>query len=154
VSTAKQTIEAYVDGACTNNPGPAGFGIVLLSGRNRKEISGYLGLGTNNVAELTAALVALRAIRERDRPVRLLTDSAYVHGLVSYNWKPKANRALVAALRAEAKLFPHLEVVRVPGHAGVPENERADVLAREAITLAAPPVSLRDLLGPAPGCKA
>jgi ribonuclease HI len=146
VSAGKSTVEAYVDGACTGNPGPAGFGVVLLAGRHRKELSGYLGMGTNNVAELTAALVALRAIRDRDRPVRLLTDSAYVLGFLVHAWKPKANRALVAALRAEARRFPQLVASRVPGHAGVPGNERADALAREAIVRTAPAVSLRELL--------
>ena len=148
MTDAKPPIDAWVDGACTGNPGPCGFGVVLCSGARRKEISGFLGLGTNNVAELTAALVALQAIRDRERPMRLLTDSAYVHGLLSHPWKPKANRALVAALRAEARRFPHLEFVRVRGHAGVPENERADTLARDAVARSAPPVSLRELLTP------
>ena len=139
-------IDAYVDGACTGNPGPAGYGVVLLSGRLRKELRGFLGMATNNVAELAAALAALRAIRDRTRPLRLLTDSAYVHGLMTRPWKPKANRSLVAALRAEAQLFLQLQVVRVPGHAGVAENERADALAREAIALRAPAVVLRELI--------
>ena len=125
----KPPIEAWVDGACTGNPGPCGFGVVLCSGAQRKEISGFLGMGTNNVAELAAALAALRAIRDRERLLRLYTDSAYVHGLVTRPWKPKANRALVAALRAEARTFQRAEFVRVRGHAGVPENERADARA-------------------------
>jgi ribonuclease HI len=128
-------IDAYVDGACTGTPGPAGYGVVLISGRHRKELCGFLGPATNNVAELAAALAALRAIRDRTRPLRLLTDSAYVHGLMSYPWK-----------RAEARLVPCLQVVRVPGHAGVAGNERADALAREAIARAAPAVVLRELI--------
>jgi ribonuclease HI len=149
MATEKPVVEAWVDGACTYNPGPAGIGIVLICGRHRKEISGCLGRGTNNVAELAAAIVALRAIRDPERRVRLLTDSAYVHGLITLGWKPKANRALVRTLRAEAARFPHLEVVHVPGHAGVPENERADALAREAIARGEPPISVPELVAKA-----
>lgn len=142
-------IDAYTDGACFGNPGPAGFGVVLSSGARRRELSGYLGDATNNIAELTAMLVALRAIRDRGRPVRLYTDSGYARGLVVLGWKAKANRELVAALRAEAARFPRLEVVHVPGHAGIAGNERADRLAREAINRGGPYVDLRELFAPA-----
>ena len=145
--TAKRAgIDAYVDGACSGNPGPAGLGVVLVSGGHRKEISAYLGQATNNVAELASMLVALRAIRDPSRRVRLFTDSSYARGLLALGWKPKANRALVEALRTEASRFPRLETIQVPGHAGVPENERADQLARDAIALRAPVLEVLDLV--------
>jgi ribonuclease HI len=105
----------------------------MLSGRHRKEVSEYLGIGTNNVAELTAILRALELVKDRSRLVRLHTDSAYAIGVVSKGWKAKANQELVADLRALSAQFPLLQFVKVAGHAGVPENERADELAREAV---------------------
>lgn len=143
---SSEPIIAYTDGACSGNPGPAGIGVVLLAGRHRKELTGYLGRATNNVAELAAMLVALRAVRDPSRVVRLYTDSGYARGLLTLGWKAKANRALVEALRAEAARFDRLEVIQVPGHAGVPENERADQLARDAISLRGPAVDLHALL--------
>src|SRR5690606_4079780 len=132
---AGDAIIAYTDGACTGNPGPAGLGVVLLDGPERREISEYLGAGTNNIAELTAILRALEAIppEHRDRAIRLHTDSSYAVGLLTKNWKAKANGELVAELRALARRFPRLHIVKVKGHSGIPENERADQLAVEAI---------------------
>jgi ribonuclease HI len=128
-------IIAYTDGACTGNPGPAGVGVVLLDGPERREISEYLGPGTNNIAELTAILRALEAIpaEQRDRAIRLHTDSSYAVGLLTKNWKAKANGELVAELRTLARLFPRLNIIKVKAHSGVPENERADQLAVDAI---------------------
>jgi ribonuclease HI len=127
-------IIAYTDGACTGNPGPMGIGVVLVAGDRRKEISEYLGVGTNNIAELTAMLRALEAIKDRDRPVLLHSDSNYAIGVVGKGWKAKANQELVARIRALGATFRALRFVKVEGHAGVPENERCDELAREAIT--------------------
>jgi ribonuclease HI len=123
----------YTDGACIGNPGPAGVGAVLLYRGHRKEISEYLGQGTNNVAELTAVLRALQAVKNPALPVDLCIDSEYVIGVLARGWRPKANRALVEALHQEMERFRDLRFVKVPGHAGVPENERADALARAAI---------------------
>ena len=128
------SVALYADGACTGNPGPAGAGAVLLYKGHRKEISQYLGLGTNNIAELTAILLGLEAIRQPEAPVDVLTDSAYSIGVLSKNWKPKANQDLIARIRHELRRFSDLRFVKVPGHSGVPENERADQLARDAIT--------------------
>src|SRR5262244_1793599 len=131
---AKAPILAYTDGACTGNPGPMGIGVVLLSGLHRKEISEYLGpRGTNNIAELTAIERALEAIRDRNRPVIVYSDSSYAIGVLSSGWKAKANRELVERIRALVERFPNLRFVKVAGHAGVAENERCDQLAREAI---------------------
>jgi ribonuclease HI len=126
-------IIVYTDGACTGNPGPMGIGVVLVAGDRRKEISEYLGIGTNNIAELTAILRALEAIKDRDRPVLIHSDSNYAIGVVAKGWKAKANQELVIRLRALGAAFPRLRFVKVEGHAGVPENERCDELAREAI---------------------
>jgi ribonuclease HI len=125
----------YTDGACTGNPGPMGIGVVILDGKTRRELSDYLGTGTNNIAELTAIERALEAIApdERARPVRVHSDSGYSIGLLSQGWKAKANAELVARLRKLVAEFPRLTFVKVAGHAGVPENERCDELAREAI---------------------
>lgn len=124
----------YTDGACTGNPGPAGIGVVILDGESRRELSEYLGHGTNNIAELTAIERALEEVLEqRDRPVVIHSDSSYSIGLLAKGWKAKANVDLVQRMRALAGRFADLRFVKVKGHAGDPENERCDELARQAI---------------------
>ena len=123
----------YTDGACTGNPGPMGVGVVILDGKERKEVSEYLGHGTNNIAELAAIVRALE-LCPKERTVVLHCDSSYALGLLGKGWKAKANQELVEKMRAEAKQFRDLRLVKVAGHAGVAENERADELARMAIT--------------------
>ncbi|HUJ59504.1 MAG TPA: ribonuclease H, partial [Kofleriaceae bacterium] len=127
-------IHVWTDGACTGNPGPAGAGVVIIDGNKRTELSEFLGEGTNNIAELTAILRGLERVAERRRPVIVYSDSAYSIGLLTKPWKAKANAELVATLRALCGEFSDLRFVKVPGHAGVPLNERTDQLAREAIT--------------------
>lgn len=123
---------AYTDGACTGNPGPAGSGtIVIAPGGKIQESYAYLGEGTNNVAELTAILKALQAT-PKDEPLVVHTDSQYAIGVLSKGWKAKANGALIEQIRKELQ-GRGVRFVYVPGHAGVPLNERADELAREAI---------------------
>ena len=131
-------VHIYTDGACTGNPGPMGIGIVILdpSGPEqsavRIEKGEYLGLGTNNIAELTAILRGLQ-LTARDRAVVIYTDSSYSIGILSLGWKAKANQELVAEIRALLRAFPQVRFVKVAGHAGVPENERCDELARQAV---------------------
>jgi ribonuclease HI len=132
-ATPSDAIVVYTDGACTGNPGPMGVGVVILDGKERKELSEFLGQGTNNIAELTAIVRALEE-SPRERTVILHSDSAYALGLLGQGWKAKANQALVEKMRALAGKFRDLRLVKVAGHAGVAENERCDVLAREAIT--------------------
>jgi ribonuclease HI len=135
------TIHVWTDGACTGNPGPMGIGVVVLAQEGqtpvRQEIGEFLGLGTNNIAELVAIERGLQAAAlldpGRTRPVRVYSDSAYSIGVVSMGWKAKANQELVARLRQLAAGFSDLTFVKVAGHAGVPENERCDELARRAI---------------------
>jgi ribonuclease HI len=129
----REPIHAWTDGACSGNPGPAAIGVVLVCGDRRKEISEYLGEGTNNIAELSAVKRALESIRDRKRTVYLYSDSSYVIGLLKSGWKARANRELVEAIRALRARFPDLRLVKVAGHSGVKENERADALARDAI---------------------
>ena len=123
----------YADGACSGNPGPAGLGVVVIDGPRRVELSEYLGTGTNNIAELTAVLRALGEI-EATRPTMIHTDSQYTIGVVQKGWKAKANQALVAELRQALSSRPQTRLAYVPGHAGVLLNERADALAREAVS--------------------
>ena len=127
------TIVVYTDGACQGNPGPSGAGIVVAWGPHRLEKSLYLGRGTNNTAELTAILEALRAIRTPERRVELHTDSRYAVGVLDGSFRVRANRELVARIQEQMARFPRLVLHWVPGHAGDPDNERADALAREAI---------------------
>lgn len=126
-------VVVYTDGACSGNPGPMGIGVVVMDGAERKEISEYLGIGTNNIAELTAIERALDTIAEPGKLVLVHSDSSYAIGLLSQGWKAKANTELVERIRAKAARFPRLRFVKVEGHAGVPENERCDQLAREAV---------------------
>jgi ribonuclease HI len=125
---------AYTDGACSGNPGPCGLGVVLLTDGERSELSEYLGTGTNNIAELTAILRALERLEKTERALWVHTDSQYAIGVLTKGWKAKANQELIAALKASMRHFPKLELVYVPGHAGVPLNERADELARAAVS--------------------
>jgi len=135
-ATNSDAIQVWTDGACTGNPGPAGLGVVIVDGKERRELSEFLGEGTNNIAELTAILRGLETIRAhaKDRPVVVYSDSAYSIGLLTQAWKAKANKDLVEELRALCREFADLRFVKVAGHAGIPLNERVDQLARDAIT--------------------
>jgi ribonuclease HI len=134
-------ISVYTDGACTGNPGPMGIGVVVrdLATGVVREHGEYLGMGTNNIAELTAMERALELVEEdvgpsaREREVVVHSDSTYAIGLLSQGWKAKANQELVERLRARVKRFARLRFVKVPAHSGVPDNERCDQLGREAI---------------------
>lgn len=136
-AASADTVHVWTDGACSGNPGPMGIGVVVVAGDRRKEHGEYLGRGTNNIAELTAIRRGLEIARELvpdpRQPIRVYTDSAYAIGLLSQGWKPKANQQLVAELRDFLRAYPGLRMVKVEGHAGVPENERCDLLARQAV---------------------
>jgi ribonuclease HI len=134
----------YTDGACRGNPGPGGWAAVLSYEGREKEISGADRDTTNNRMELRAVIEALQALR-RPLAVRLYTDSQYVRrGILEWlpqwkarGWKtaerkPVKNQDLWQQLEAAAA--PHrIEWHWVPGHAGIPGNERCDVLANAAI---------------------
>jgi ribonuclease HI len=132
------TIHVWTDGACSGNPGPMGIGIVVVADRQRAERGEYLGVGTNNIAELTAISrgldLAAQLAPDRARPVLIYSDSSYALGLLGKNWKAKANQELVASLREQLATFSRVKLVKVAGHAGVDNNERCDQLARQAIT--------------------
>ncbi len=139
---AGPNVIVYTDGACTGNPGPMGIGVVVMVDGQRREVSEFLGHGTNNIAELTAIERGLEVVEElgdelRERPVLVHSDSSYAIGLLSQNWKAKANAELVERLRQRTRRFPRLRFVKVAGHAGVPENERCDELARDAVVAGA-----------------
>ena len=129
---ADRVVHIHTDGASSGNPGPAGIGVVLQCGSQRREISEYIGEATNNIAELLAIQKGLAAVKNRRLPVRVYTDSGYAFGVLTLNWKPKKNAELIAAIRKSMALFADVKLVKVPGHCGVVENERADVLATSA----------------------
>jgi len=136
--TALGALAVWTDGACSGNPGPMGIGVVIIDGAWRDEIGEYLGIGTNNIAELVAiergVEASLKRIATTARRVRVHTDSSYAIGLLSKGWKAKANQELVERIRKKLAAFPAaLEFVKVAGHAGIPENERCDELARRAV---------------------
>jgi ribonuclease HI len=143
--SARDLVELFVDGACSGNPGPGGWGAILRWNGHEKELSGGAAETTNNRMELTAAIEALAAIRRPAR-VRVTTDSTYVrdgvtkwiHGWKRNGWKtadrkPVKNVDLWRALEAAAARHEQVEWHWVRGHAGHAENERADALARAAI---------------------
>jgi ribonuclease HI len=134
---AAGAVNVWTDGACSGNPGPMGIGVVVIADGKRREHGEYLGLGTNNIAELVAIERGLQFATEggldAGRPIRLHTDSGYSIGVLSKGWKAKANQELIERLRRMLSARPMAKLVKVAGHAGVPENERCDQLAREAV---------------------
>ena len=136
-------VEIFTDGACKGNPGPGGWGAVLRMGGHEKELSGHAPATTNNRMELSAVIEALNALKSPCE-VRLHTDSKYViEGITKwiFGWqkngwknaakKPVANSDLWIALLEAVR--PHRVTWQwVKGHAGHPENERADKLASDA----------------------
>jgi ribonuclease HI len=141
-------VEIATDGACKGNPGPGGWGAVIRSGAREKELSGGEALTTNNRMELTAVIEALNALK-RPCAVTLSTDSRYVmdgltkwiHGWRRNGWKtadrkPVKNADLWQAL-VEATARHRIAWQWVKGHAGHPDNERADKLACAAAVAAA-----------------
>jgi len=142
--TTTETVEIFCDGACSGNPGVGGFGSILRYGNHTKEISGSAGETTNNRMELTAAISALETLKRPCR-VKMTTDSQYlVKGMIEWlpgwirkNWinskkEPVLNRDLWERLLALSKVH-RIQWIWVRGHAGHPENERCDQLARQAI---------------------
>jgi ribonuclease HI len=124
---------AYTDGACSGNPGPAGCGVVLVSPAGKvHEGFEYLGEATNNVAELTAILRAVEWLPPRAHGIVVHTDSQYAIGVLQKGWKAKVNQELVARAKRAVETRG-ARLAYVPGHQGVPLNERADALAREAV---------------------
>ena len=126
-------IRIYTDGASSGNPGPSGIGVLLLYNEYRKELSQSIGITTNNVAELSAIKIALFHLKRQDLPVRIFTDSTYAIGVLTQNWKPQANKALVSEIKTLMQQFADLKFIKVKGHAGIKENEVADFLATAAI---------------------
>ena len=138
------SVEIFTDGACSGNPGPGGWGAILRSGSHEKEIWGGAPQTTNNRMELQAVIEAFACLK---RPViaSVHTDSQYVqkgisewiHGWKKRGWltaakEPVKNADLWQAL--EAAIAPHqVKWIWVKGHAGHPENERADALARRGV---------------------
>ena len=140
---------AYTDGACSGNPGPGGWGVLLVARDGdtvlkERELNGGSAETTNNRMELLAAISALEAL-DRRAAITLVTDSAYVkngvtawiHGWKRNGWKTSAKKPVKNADlwqrldQAQARHDVHWEWIK--GHAGHPENERADALAREGM---------------------
>ena len=129
-----KTLMVYADGACSGNPGPAGAGVVIYDTHGKRELSEYVGHGTNNVAELTAILRAAEALAGETRPIVLKTDSQYSIGVLTKNWKAKANPELILATKTALAKVPTMKLRYIEGHAGHAGNERADELARIAVS--------------------
>jgi ribonuclease HI len=137
-------VVAYTDGACSGNPGPGGWGVLLIYGSHRKELNGGERTTTNNRMELMAAISALEALQKPAR-VDIHTDSEYVQKGISgwiNGWKRNGWRTSARQPVKNADLWQRLDAARahhdvrwhwLRGHAGHPENERADELARAGI---------------------
>ena len=138
------SVAIYTDGACKGNPGPGGWGALLVSGTRRKEIFGGEPATTNNRMELTAVIRALESLK-RECDVDLFTDSQYVkngietwiHGWKKNGWKTSDRKPVKnAELWRELDALAQTHRIRwhwVKGHNGHPENDRADALANAGV---------------------
>ena len=134
-------VTIYTDGACSGNPGPGGYGVILQSGKYEKEISGGEPSTTNNRMELVAVIVGLKALK-RPCTVKLYSDSQYVVNMVQQGWlarwkrngwmrnksDPAKNVDLLKELDAQLQIH-QVEMIWVKGHADNPYNNRCDELA-------------------------
>lgn len=141
MAETKRFVEIFTDGACSGNPGPGGWGVVLRYGKAEKELSGGEENTTNNRMELTAAIKGLSALKE-PCVVKLVTDSKYVADGINQGWaaswrqngwrkadkKPAQNTELWEELLNLLDIHD-VKIEWVKGHAGHPENERCDALA-------------------------
>jgi len=139
-----KNVQIYTDGACSGNPGPGGYGIVLLYGSSRKEISEGFELTTNNRMEMLAAIEGLKALKE-PCAIQLYSDSKYLVDAINKGWvtkwqannwmrnkkDPALNVDLWKALLELLKVHS-VELIWVKGHAENAENNRCDELARDA----------------------
>lgn len=142
---SNEIIEIFTDGACKGNPGVGGWGALLRSKGKEREMYGGEAHTTNNRMELMAAIAALEVL-SRPCHIKLHTDSKYVqqgisewvHGWKQRGWKtaakqPVKNEDLWRRLDAAVGCHHHIEWIWVKGHAGHPENERADQLANRGV---------------------
>jgi ribonuclease HI len=143
---SEDLVEIYSDGACRGNPGPGGWGAILRYRQKEKELWGGEAATTNNRMELMAVIRALEALKRRSR-VRLYTDSQYVQQGISswiHSWKRRGWRTASKEPVKNIDLWQRLDELAgqhevewhwVRGHAGHPENERADALANKGIPI-------------------
>ena len=134
-------IKIYTDGAARGNPGPGGYGVLLLSGQHKKELSGGFRYTTNNRMELLAVIEGLRAIKKNELPVTIYSDSQYVVNAISKGWLntwikinfkgDKKNPDLWKIFYELSKQFV-INMVWVKGHADNAYNNRCDELATSA----------------------
>lgn len=124
-----EIIEIYTDGSSLGNPGQSGIGVVLKYKDTVKRISKNIGIGTNNIAELTAIKVALENILDKSIPITIYTDSQYALGVLTKSWKPKQNIELINEIKKLMSQFVSINIIHVYGHRGHPENEMANSLA-------------------------
>jgi ribonuclease HI len=141
---SEPVVEIHTDGACRGNPGPGGWGVLLRANGTEKELYGGEAATTNNRMELMAAIRALEALKRPSR-VKLYTDSIYVmKGITTWihSWKRRGWRTADKQPVKNEDLWRQLDEARskhevewhwVKGHAGHPENERADQLANKGI---------------------
>lgn len=130
-------ITVYTDGAARGNPGPGGYGVVLMSGQHRKEIAEGFRNTTNNRMELLAVIVALESAKGEGHEITVYSDSKYVVDSVNKGWvfgwvkKRFKDKKNVDLWQRFLKVYPRNKVkfVWVKGHANIPENERCDELA-------------------------
>lgn len=124
-------VRIYTDGACSGNPGPAGWAAILSCGEHEQEVVGGAVESTNNRAEVMAVIVGLQALK-RSCQVMVITDSQYVIGVLDLGWKRKVNHDVLS--QADALLAEHdVTFVKVKGHAGDEMNERCDQAARAEV---------------------
>jgi ribonuclease HI len=130
-------IQIFTDGACSGNPGPGGYGVILKSGNHYKELSAGFKLTTNNRMELLAVCVGLESIKSLQQNITIFSDSKYIIDSVDKKWvfgwvkkgfAGKKNKDLWLRFLQTYKLH-QVKFVWVKGHAGHPENERCDELA-------------------------